>query len=114
MHLPNKEQVVVEAEKVRDYLLNEAHPDGYGKAEFFSAKGFHQENWYELADALRQLAREGIVMKSMTSSHGQKYIVDGLVKTPSGQTVLLRTVWIVDVGVDTPRLVTAYPREEEP
>jgi hypothetical protein len=114
MELPNKERVVVEAEKVRGYLLNEAHPDGYGKAEFFSTKGFRQENWYELADALRQLAREGVVMKSMTSSHGQKYIVDGIVKTPSGQTVLLRTVWIVGAGVDTPRLVTAYPREGEP
>jgi hypothetical protein len=114
MDLPHKDRVILEAEKVRAYLLNETHPDGYGKAEFFRAKGFCQDNWTELADALRQVEREGVVMKSMTSSHGQKYIVDGLVKAPNGQTVLLRTVWIVDAGVDVPRLVTAYPREEEP
>ena len=113
MDLPNKDQVNVEVEKVRDYLLNEAHPDGYGKAEFFVSKGFRQESWRELADALRQVACENIVTKYMTSSHGQKYIVDGILSTPTGLTTLVRTVWIVDVGGDTPRLVTAYPREQE-
>lgn len=114
MDLPNKDRVNVEPEKVRDYLLCEAHPDGYGKAEFFVAKGFRREAWHVLAEALRQVARENIVTKSMTSSHGQKYIVDGMLNTPSGQAALLRTVWIVDAGGETPRLVTAYPREEEP
>ncbi len=114
MDLPNKDRVIVEHEKVRDYLLSEAHPDGYGKAEFFAAKGFRREVWQVLADALRQMVRDSPVTKSMTSVHGQKYIVDGMLRTPSGQTALLRTVWIVDAGGHTPRLVTAYPREEEP
>lgn len=114
MDLPNKDRVVVEAEKVRNYLLSEAHPDGHGKAEFFAAKGFRQERWHELADALRQVARENSVTKRMTSPHGQKYIVDGILRTPSGGSTLIRTVWIVDAGGDIPRLVTAYPREQEP
>jgi hypothetical protein len=114
MNLPNKERAVVEPEKVRDYLLGETHPDGYGKADFFTAKGFRRENWQVLADALKQVARESPVTKSMTSLHGQKYIVDGILQTPSGQTSLVRTVWIMDAGGDTPRLVTAYPREQEP
>lgn len=45
MELPNKNRAVVELEKVRDYLLNEAHPDGYGKAEFFATRGFRREAW---------------------------------------------------------------------
>jgi hypothetical protein len=49
----------------------------------------------------------------MTSVHGQKYIVDGMVLTPMGQDVIVRTVWIVDKGENRPRLVTAYPREQE-
>jgi hypothetical protein len=113
MDLPNKERVIVEAEKVRDYLLSEAHPDGYGKAEFFVAKGFRRKAWHVLAEALRQVARENIVMKHMTSPHGQKYIVDGILRSPTGLTALVRTVWIVDADGDTPRLVTAYPREQE-
>lgn len=114
MNLPNKDQAVVEPEKVRDYLLSEAHPDGYGKAEFFAALGFRREAWEVLADALRQVARNAPVTKSMTSPHGRKYIVDGSLKTPSGRTAKVRTVWIVDTGGDMPRLVTAYPREQEP
>ncbi|WP_370693575.1 DUF6883 domain-containing protein [Nitrospira tepida] len=50
----------------------------------------------------------------MSKSKGHKYIVDGVVRTPNGQTALVRTVWIVDTGCDTPRSVTAYPREQEP
>ena len=114
MDLPHKDQVIVEAEKVRDYLLNETHPDGYGKSEFFSAKGFHRAAWHELADALRQLAGSSSVTKNMTSLHGEKYIVDGMLRTPTGQTPWVRTVWIVDTGEMIPRFVTAYPREQEP
>jgi hypothetical protein len=54
MTLPRGESAVVERDKVRDYLLNEAHPDGFGKAEFFAALGFRREAWERLADALRQ------------------------------------------------------------
>ena len=111
MNIPNGEHAVVEPEKVRDYLLNVGHPDGFGKAEFFTSVGFQREVWQVLADALRQVARDSSVTKSMTSSHGQKYIVDGGLDTPKGQTVMVRTIWIIEPGEENPRLVTAYPRE---
>jgi hypothetical protein len=114
MNIPNREHAVVEHEKVRDYLLNPAHPDGFGKAEFYTAMGFRRETWQVLAGALRQVAVNSPVTKSMTSIHGHKYIVDGLLQAPSGRTAMVRTVWIVDTGKDTPRLITAYPREQEP
>lgn len=114
MNLPNGEHAVVEPEKVRDYLLDVAHPDGFGKAAFFTAMGFQREAWETLAEALRQVARDFPVTKSMTSVHGEKYIVDGMVLTPRVQTVIVRTIWIVDKGDNRPRLVTAYPREQEP
>jgi hypothetical protein len=114
MNLPNKDQAIVEREKVRDYLLSEAHPDGHGKAEFFLALGFQSEAWEALAVALRQVARGFPVTKSMTSRHGHKYIVDGLLQAPGGRTAMVRTVWIVETGEDIPRLVTAYPKDKEP
>lgn len=114
MDLPNKDKVLIEREKVRDYLLNPAHPDGFGKAEFFTAMGFRRETWQVLANALQQIATSPPVTKSMTSIHGHKYIVDGLLQTPSGRTAMVRTVRIVDVGRDIPRFITAYPREQEP
>ena len=110
-HLPNAHHAFVEREKITEYLLNPAHPDGAGKALFFAAHGFHREDWETLADGLRTLARTALVSKSMASPHGQKYIIDGRMLTPNGKTVMVRTVWIIDEGLDKPRLVTAYPTE---
>jgi hypothetical protein len=58
------------------------------------------------------MAENVAVATSMASPHGQKYIVEGNIETPSGKTPRVRTVWIVDRGLETPRLVTAYPRED--
>ncbi len=112
MRLPNVQVAVVEPEKIVDYILNPAHPDNGGKAVFFLGLGFRRDEWRSLAAALRKVAEGQLVAKSMASPHGRKYIVDGRIETPSGRTPLVRTVWIVDQGFDTPRLVTAYPQEE--
>ena len=110
MKLPNAERVVIEQEKVADYLLNAAHPDNAGKAPFFVSLGFNRANWPELASALRKLAVATEVAKSMETAHGIKYVLDGCMESPAGRTPMVRTIWIVDRGLDTPRLVTAYPK----
>jgi hypothetical protein len=112
MKLPNVHAAVIESEKLVDYILNPAHPDNGGKARFFFGFGFRRDEWQPLAAALRRMAERQPVAKSMASPHGRKYIVDGRIETPSGRTVPVRTVWIVDRGFETPRLVTAYPQEE--
>ncbi len=112
MKLPNANQAVVEREKVAEYLLNPAHPDNAGKAAFFVSLGFRRDDSPALAEALRKLAATTDVAKSMATAHGIKYILDGLMETPSGRTPVVRTVWIVDRGLDRPRLVTAYPNED--
>jgi hypothetical protein len=109
MTIPNAAHCIIESEKVRDYLLNLAHPAGKGKAAFFIAMGFRQPEWELLANALRLLIQHSPITITMTSRHGQKYIVDGPLVTPQGQLPLIRTVWVVDTETDRPRLVTAYP-----
>jgi hypothetical protein len=111
MMLPHAESAIVEQEKVTEYLLNPTHPDNGGKAAFFLSLGFRREDWPRLASAFRRLAESVELRSSVDSLHGQKYIVDGPIETPGGKTPLVRTVWIVDAGQDTPRLVTAYPHE---
>jgi hypothetical protein len=111
MKLPKSHFAIVEREKVVDYLLNPSHPDNGGKALFFTALGFSRDGW-ALADAFMNLARESEVGVSIESSHGIKYIVDGTLITPSGKCPTVRTIWIVDKGSESPRLVTAYPSEE--
>jgi hypothetical protein len=111
MRLPNADNAVVERDKVVHYLLNALHPDNGGKAQFFCGLGFDQEDWQHLATTLRNSAAVYSVSKVMASPHGTKYIIDGRIETPGGKTPLVRAVWIVDAGLDTPRLVTAYPCE---
>ena len=110
MKLLNPNQALVEREKIVDYLLNPAHPDNGGKAAFFIALGFGRENWQTLATAFGKLADNGLVVKSLETAHGHKYILDGRIEAPGGKTAEVRTVWIVDRGLDRPRLVTAYPQ----
>jgi len=111
MRLPNAERGLVDREKIVDYLMNLSHPEGSGKARFFLGLGFGVDNWQALADALLRVAVSGTVAQVVDSVHGSKYIVDGTLSAPSGQTTVVRTVWIREPWEERPRLVTAYPKE---
>jgi hypothetical protein len=110
--LPNADHVLVDRDKITEYLLNPAHPDNGGKAKFFKLLGFRRDNWQVLASALSNLALKSSVVQYTESAHGEKYVVDGKIATPSGRTPTIRTIWIIDRGLDKPRFVTAYPYEE--
>ena len=45
MKLPDADKLVVAREKIADYLLNAAHPDNGGKAQFFERLGFRRKEW---------------------------------------------------------------------
>ena len=92
MKLPNARAALVEREKITEYLLNPAHPDNGGKALFFQSLGFSREDWQVLAGALRKLAETTEVNKRMESPHGQKYILDGRIESPSGRTPEVRSI----------------------
>jgi len=112
MKLPNANNLVVEREKIADYLLNAAHPDNGGKAEFFEKLGFRSKEWETLAKALRALAQTTEVTSHAASPHGRKYVIVGRIESPVGKSVAVKTIWIVDKGLAAARLVTAYPRKE--
>jgi len=52
VRLPNADELVVEREKIVDYLLNADHQAGATKAAFFDHFGFRIEEWEALAGAL--------------------------------------------------------------
>ena len=45
MPLPNADRAVVDAAKVRDYLLSSEHPVGRFKAAVFASAGYQRDNW---------------------------------------------------------------------
>jgi hypothetical protein len=109
--LPGATAAVVDAAKVRDYLLSPDHPVGHAKARFFTSLGFTQDHWPELRDALLRLAHEAEAEPEPESPFGQKYILRGIIEGPgpTPRRAVVEAVWIVLYGETMPRLVTAYP-----
>lgn len=99
----------VDERKILDYLLAVDHPVGGDKAVFFTAVGYRREEWIRLRDDLLSLAHRGEIVAEQETKFGFKYVVDGVIHTPAGRAVSVRTVWISDGNDGPPRLVTAYP-----
>jgi len=114
MKLPNASHVLVEREKIVDYLLNLTHRYGASKARFFAAFGFRLEEWERLAEAFREHARISEVTRTRETGHGPQFEVEGELQCPDGRRPCVRTVWQLDKGEVAPRLITAYPMEVKP
>jgi hypothetical protein len=111
MLLPRSDHLRVDREKITDYLLSTSHPDGQAKAEFLKRFGFLPERWEVLAKALRKHGADLHIVTTVESSYGTRYAVDGVLETPDGRNPHMRTVWMLEKGGTTPRLITAHPLE---
>ena len=80
--LPAVASAVVSEQKIVAYLLSFSHPDGRGKALFFSRFGFSVAHWHVFADALRQHAATHQVAAMEVTSFGTRYVRDTLLKDP--------------------------------
>jgi hypothetical protein len=107
--LPNADRAVVQPEKVRDYLLSPLHPIGRFKAAVFGSIGFSGEQWRNLQLWLLELSRSGDATPGQESAHGQKFEIRATLVEPNGRTLAIVSVWMVLVGEDFPRFITAFP-----
>ena len=71
--------------------------------------GYDNTNAGTLERDLLAFAHDISVGETIVSEWGIKYVITSALHTPSGESVYLRTVWIVDQGESRPRFVTAYP-----
>jgi hypothetical protein len=113
MKLPNLDEAHVPKAKITDYLLNTQHPSGRSKANFFIQFGFSVAQWKQLADALLTHARNHPVAKTEETLFGTRYVIEGDLVTPDQRMPQARVVWFIEKDGTQPRLVTAYPLEEE-
>ena len=70
MRLPRAECAIVDAAKLRDYLLSPTHPIGRFKAAFFVSLGYSHEAWQTLAADLRSHATQHPANASEKSPYG--------------------------------------------
>lgn len=109
MKLPGSKNAAIAENKLRDYLLSDSHPVGQSKAQFFHSAGFDVSNTSQLEAELLTLAKTGKTSSVVSTAHGTKYVVDGVIHSPLGEKIQLRSIWIIEPGQSFPRLVTAYP-----
>jgi hypothetical protein len=110
--LPFAEHAVVNAAKVRDYLLSSGHPVGRFKARVFAAIGYHQNDWPLLQRDLLALATTLDVQLTESTEHGQRFVGTGSLIGPNGSLLPVTTVWIIRSGEAGPRFITAFPASE--
>ncbi|OIP37155.1 hypothetical protein AUJ95_08560 [Candidatus Desantisbacteria bacterium CG2_30_40_21] len=108
--IPNYEKAYISGQKLRKYLLSETHAIGKAKAKFFRSLGFNDDNIELFEQELMTIAYTEFVAEEIRTLFGIKYIVDGMLPTPSGISTKIRTIWIVEPHDERPRFITAYPQ----
>ena len=108
MIIPNAERAVVDIRKLRDYCLNPLHDDGKHKARLFAAVGIIANDAETLRDVLLQVVKTHEAQLGRRDVYGQRHIVDFSLTWHEKQ-IMIRSAWITEHGMDTPRLTTCYP-----
>ncbi|NUO83352.1 hypothetical protein HUU05_25040 [candidate division KSB1 bacterium] len=109
MKLPNAQNAVIAPDKLIDYLLNVQHKRGGSKARLLLQLGYRAENWQRLEADIRRFHLNTDVETTRQTDYGSRYEIRAALETPSGRTLIGRSIWQVDLGTDFPRLITLYP-----
>lgn len=109
MRIPEADSAIIEEQKIVQYLLNTDHRRGGSKAALLLQFGYTPTTWQRLADDLRRdhLGRD--VDLTRTTPYGERYEIRAAIQTPSGRLLTVRSIWQIDTGSASPRLITLYP-----
>lgn len=109
MQIPNADRAVIDPAKLRDYVLSSTHPVGRFKAPFFLSLGYATADWHRLEADLRSQHLPQDAVPAAPTPYGQKYVIRATLVGPAGRAARVVTVWVVRLGEDFARFVTAYP-----
>jgi Domain of unknown function (DUF6883) len=110
--LPNYEKAVVSEDKLRKYALSSQHVSsvkGKNKALIFERRlGFNETNCEILKQRILDELPYYEAKLGQGDVYGQRYEVVLSILGVNGETAKIITAWIIDVGVDYPRLISTY------
>jgi hypothetical protein len=109
MKMPDLYKAVIASEKIVRYLLDVDHPYGGSKARLLLSLGYSPAHWQQLEMDLRTAHLTEYVVETKQTNWGVRYEIVAPLTGPSGDTVVFRSVWQIDLGTDVPRLITMYP-----
>jgi hypothetical protein len=109
VRIPNADNAIIEPTKIANYLLNVDHPDGGSKARLLESLGYTSASWQQLEADLRSMHLTEDYIATRNTVWGVRYEIVAPLTGPSGDTVMFRSVWQIDLGTDAPRLITMHP-----
>lgn len=112
MKIPNNNLSFVADNKIKDYLLNESHPEGMSKAKFFKHFGFNLSNIETFKESLKQHSIDRDIEKTVENNFGVKYMLKCEIETPDKRNPCIISVWLVEKGQQQPVLITAYRSQQ--
>src|SRR5687767_4984199 len=108
MKLPNAENAEIAPGKLTEYLLNATHRRGGGKAKLLISCGYRSDEWRRLETDIRRQHLTAEVTVKRETAYGPRFDIVAPLHTPSGRSILFRSVWQIDTGTVYPRLITMY------
>lgn len=106
--LPNSADLIFDVRKIEDYCLNPTHPRGRHKARVFrQALDLERDDAAWLRDILLEAARSEEAQQITANKWGVQWRLDVTVRR-HGKSAVVRTIWIVRAGEDSPRFVTCW------
>jgi hypothetical protein len=109
MKIPNHEQAIIEPDKLTEYLLNPNHQRGKSKAHLLMKLGYSLENWQELEQDIRRDHLNEEITEIQETPYGVRYKIRAILITPTGELLMVKTVWQIDIGQNIPRFITLVP-----
>jgi hypothetical protein len=108
LRLPNPNEAIIPAEKLKGYALNPDHGLGKEKAHVFkSALGIGQEDWEYLRDQILSRVADGEVHRVEPKGSGFQYEIIIWIDGLNGATQPVATRWIVQPD-QPPRLSSTW------
>jgi hypothetical protein len=108
MQIPNGSSAYIPVEKLRDYILSQAHPIGRFKFAFFRSLGYEPDDFERLATDIRAMLGADAELVE-TTKFGTEYRVSSTLTGPNGRSAAIVAIWIILSGHAVRRFVTAYP-----
>ncbi|NJO60862.1 MAG: hypothetical protein HC836_22175 [Richelia sp. RM2_1_2] len=113
--LPKAQQAQIEPAKFERYSMDPNNTKNNGKWKAFEEVGYDVHNdtnrksgAQDVINQLRQSLVDTPATSGKSTPHGPRFEVRGTLQGPNGKSGTLVSVWQIDAGTDTPRLITNW------
>ncbi|UBF27785.1 hypothetical protein K9N68_07685 [Kovacikia minuta CCNUW1] len=113
--LPNAQNAEIDPRKFEEYSMNPDNPANQGKWMAFEAIGYDVRDIGNrriaagnVISQLRQKLTEVSAFQRQPSIYGLRFEVQVVIQGPNGKVGNLLTIWQIDNGAETPRLITNW------